>query len=417
MIAIIELPTMSYVSYLECSVCGKRRDAGKIHNLCECGGPLLIRYDLEKAKAEWKRESLRDAPPSMWRYAPLLPVRDSRHVVSLGEGMTPLLNVNRLGAKLGAKNLYVKDEGVNPTGSFKARGLSCAISMCAELGVRRVAIASAGNAGSALAAYAAAAGMEAHIFMPRDVPQSNYTECRAYGAHVTLVDGLISDCARLIAERKDSEGWFDISTLKEPYRIEGKKTMGYEVAEQFDWTLPDAIFYPTGGGVGLIGMWKAFDELEALGWIPAKRPKMIAAQAAGCQPVVRAFEQGELKSTFWDNAHTVAAGLRVPKPLGDALSLAAIRASGGTAVAVSDEELLDASIELAASSGIFPAPEGGACVAALKKLLSNGFLSPDERIVIYNTGTGLKYLEAFSTRFPRTSRSEQDKLGGLITPR
>jgi len=398
-------------------VCSQRREAGKPHTLCECGGPLLVRYDLEKVKATWPRESLASAPPTMWRYAPLLPVRDSKHIVSLGEGMTPLVNASRLGEKIGAKNLWVKDEGVNPTGSFKARGLSCAMSMCVELGLSKIAIASAGNAGSALAAYAAAAGIEAHIFMPRDVPQSNYTECRAYGAHVTLIEGLISDCARIIAERKDAEGWFDISTLKEPYRIEGKKTMGFEVAEQFGWTLPDVIFYPTGGGVGLIGMWKAFDELEALGWIGSERPKMIAVQAAGCQPVVRAFERGESKSTFWENAHTVAAGLRVPKPLGDALSLAAVRASGGTATAVSDEELLDASIELATATGIFPAPEGGACVAALKKLLSNGFLKPDERIVLYNTGTGLKYLEAFSTRFPRTSLTEHDKLGGLITPR
>jgi threonine synthase len=331
--------------------------------------------------------------------------------------MTPLLKAARLGATMGASDVWVKDEGINPTGSFKARGLSCAMSMCLELGVKRVAIASAGNAGSALSAYAAAAGIEAYVFMPRDVPESNYTECRAYGAHVTLIDGLISDCARIINERKDAEGWFDISTLKEPYRIEGKKTMGYEVAEQFGWKLPDAIFYPTGGGVGLIGMWKAFDELEALGWISDQRPKMIAVQADGCQPVVRALNQGEMKSTFWENAHTVAAGLRVPKPLGDALSLAAIRASGGTAIAVSDEELLDASIELASTTGVFPAPEGGSCVAALKKLLSNGFLKPEERIVLYNTGTGLKYLEAFSTRFPRGSASEQDKLGGLITPR
>lgn len=408
---------MSFVSHLECSVCTKRREAAKVHHLCECGGPLLVRYDLEKSKAAWTRESIVRGPSSMWRYAPMLPVQDPSHIVSLGEGMTPLLPMNRLGEKLGAKDLWVKDEGVNPTGSFKARGLSCAMSMCVELGLRKVAIASAGNAGSALAAYAAAAGIEAYIYMPRDVPQSNYTECRAYGAHVTLVDGLISDCARLVAERKDAQGWFDISTLKEPYRIEGKKTMGYEVAEQFGWTLPDAIFYPTGGGVGLIGMWKAFEEMDALGWISSKRPKMIAVQAAGCQPVVRAFEQGESKSTFWDNAQTLAAGLRVPKPLGDALSLAALRASGGTAIAVSDEELLDASIELADASGIFPAPEGGACVAALRKLLANGFLGPQDRIVIYNTGTGLKYLEAFSTRFPRSLQSEQDKLGGLITPR
>jgi threonine synthase len=405
------------VSHLECSVCATRHEAGNIHGLCECGGPLLVRYDLAKAKAAWKREALAGAPASMWRYAPLLPVADPKHIVSLGEGMTPLLKTGRLGTELGSNQLWVKDEGVNPTGSFKARGLSCAISMCVELGLSKVAIASAGNAGSALAAYAAAAGIEAHIYMPRDVPQANYTECRAYGAHVTLIDGLISDCARLIAERKAAEGWFDISTLKEPYRIEGKKTMGYEVAEQFDWKLPDAIFYPTGGGVGLIGMWKAFDELEALGWISNQRPKMIAVQAAGCQPVVRAFERGESKSTFWDHAHTVAAGLRVPKPLGDALSLTALRYSGGTAIAVTDQELLDASLQLAAATGIFPAPEGGACVAALKKLLSNGFLKPDHRIVLYNTGTGLKYLEAFSTRFPRISRSEQDKLGGLITPR
>jgi len=404
------------VTHLECSVCGQRREPGRVHALCECGGPLLVRYDLDKIKSSWNRESLANAPPTMWRYASLLPIQDSNHIVSLGEGLTPMLRASRLGAQLGANDLWVKDEGINPTGSFKARGLSCAISMCVELGVRKVAIASAGNAGSALSAYAAAAGIEAHIFMPRDVPQSNYTECRAYGAHVTLVEGLISDCARLLAERKDAAGWFDISTLKEPYRIEGKKTMGYEVAEQFGWTLPDAIFYPT-GGVGLIGMWKAFDELEALGWISGRRPKMIAVQAAGCQPVVRAFERGDSKSTFWENAETVAAGLRVPKPLGDALSLEALRASGGTAVAVSDEELLDASIELATATGIFPAPEGGACVAALKKLLSSGFLKPAERVVLYNTGTGLKYLETFSTRFRRALRSEQDKLGGLITPR
>jgi threonine synthase len=310
-----------------------------------------------------------------------------------------------VGARLGAHDLWVKDEGINPTGSFKARGLSCAVSMCVELGIRKVAIPSAGNAASALAAYAAAAGIEAHIFMPRDVPQSNYIECGVFGAHVTLVDGLISDCGRMVAERKDREGWFDISTLKEPYRIEGKKTMGYEVAEQLGWTLPDAIFYPAGGGVGLIGMWKAF------------RPKMIAVQTEGCQPVVRAFERGESTSEFWENAHTVAAGLRVPKPLGDVLMLDAIRKSGGTAIAVSDADLLDASLELGADEGIFAAPEGGACVAALRKLLANGFLKPEERIVLYNTGAGLKYLEAFSTRFPRATSSEQDKLGGLITPR
>jgi threonine synthase len=353
----------------------------------------------------------------MWRYAPVLPVSKPGAIVSLGEGMTPLIRVERLGRGLGAKDLWVKDEGLNPTASFKARGLSCAISMCVELGIRKVAIPSAGNAASATAAYAAAAGIEAYIFMPRDVPQSNYIECKAYGARVSLVDGLISDCGRMVAERKDAEGWFDLSTLKEPYRIEGKKTMGYEVAEQFRWELPDAILYPAGGGVGLIGMWKAFAEMEELGWTGKKRPKMIAVQADGCAPVVRAFERGDAKTEFWRDAATVASGLRVPKPLGDALMLEAIRSSGGTAVAVSDEDMLDAGVRLAAEEGIFAAPEGAACIAAVKRLLSDGFLEAGARTVIYNTGSGLKYLEAYSTRFPRESASEQDKLGGLITPR
>jgi threonine synthase len=290
--------------------------------------------------------------------------------------------------------------------------------MCKELGIGRVAIPSAGNAASALAAYAAAAGIEAHIFMPMDVPQANYLECKSYGAKVTLVDGLISDCGRMVAERGPVEGWFDISTLKEPYRIEGKKTMGYEVAEQMDWELPDAIFYPTGGGVGLIGMWKAFAEMEKLGWIGGRRPKMIAVQAEGCQPVVRAFEENQPRSRFYEDAHTVAAGLRVPKPLGDFLVLQGVRESGGTAIAVSDDEMLDAGVQLATDEGIYAAPEGAACVTAAAKLLASGFLKPSDRIVLYNTGSGLKYPEAYSTRFPRAAAaSEQDKLGGLITPR
>ncbi len=352
----------------------------------------------------------------MWRYGPVLPPSEAS-IVSLGEGWTPLVRTTRLGARLGSEALWVKDEGLNPTASFKARGLSCAISMCVELGIRKVAIPSAGNAASALAAYAAAAGLESHIFMPRDVPQANYLECKAYGANVTLVDGLISDCGRMLAERAPQEGWFDVSTLKEPYRIEGKKTMGYEVAEQMDWELPDAIFYPTGGGVGMIGMWKAFDEMEKLGWIGSGRPKMIAVQAEGCAPVVRAFQENEPRSRFFDGAHTLAAGLRVPKPLGDFLVLEAVRSSGGTAIAVSDEEMLDAGQELASSEGIFAAPEGAACVAALRKLLVTGFLKPADRIVLYNTGSGLKYPEVWSLRFPRLTASEQDKLGGLITPR
>lgn len=408
---------MSTVTHLECSLCHKPRAAGELHNLCECGGPLLVRYDLERVRAGWDRTWIRNAPGNMWRYAPVLPVNEPRNVVTLGEGMTPLVPTRRLGARLGAHDLWVKDEGVNPTGSFKARGLSCALSMAKELGVRKIAIPSAGNAAGAAAAYAAAAGIESHIFMPGDVPQANFIECKAAGAQVTLVDGLISDCGRIVAERKAAEGWFEVSTLKEPYRIEGKKTMGYEIAEQFEWRLPGAIFYPAGGGVGLIGMWKAFDEMETLGWIGPARPKMIAVQAEGCAPVVRAFEQGAERSTFWENAHTVASGLRVPKALGDFLMLEAIRKSGGTAVAVSDQDMLEGGIDMAADEGIFPAPEGGACVAALRKLLESGFLKPDERMVIYNTGSGLKYLEAYSTRFPRLAGGEADKLGGLITPR
>jgi len=361
---------------------------------------LLVRYDLAKTRDAWSRDDVSHGPNSMWRYAPVLPPR-AESVVSLGEGMTPLLRTPRLGARLGSTDLWVKDEGLNPTGSFKARGLSCAVSMAVELGIKKMAIPSAGNAASALAAYAAAAGIEARIFMPRDVPQSNYVECQAFGSKVTLVDGLISDCARVVSAGCKTEGWFDVSTLKEPYRIEGKKTMGYEVAEQMGWELPDAIFYPTGGGVGMIGMWKAFQEMETLGWIGSKRPKMIAVQAEGCQPVVRAFEQGEARSQFWDNAHTVASGLRVPKPLGDFLVLESVRQSGGTAIAVADEELLNAGLWLASDEGMFVAPEGAACVAALEKLLASGFLKRNERIVIYNTGAGLKYLEAYSGRFPR----------------
>ena len=378
---------------------------------------MLARYDLAKLQSFWSRDDLVRAPKTMWRYAPVLPVRDENSIVSLGEGMTPLVKTSRLGGSIGLDDLWVKDEGLNPTGSFKARGLSCAVSMCKELGVNKVAIPSAGNAAGAMAAYAAAAGIEAHIFMPADVPRANFIECKAAGARVTLVNGLISDCGKIVAARKEAEGWFDVSTLKEPYRIEGKKTMGYEVAEQFGWDLPDAIFYPAGGGVGLIGMWKAFEEMETLGWIGSRRPKMIAVQAEGCAPMVRAFEQGTECGEFWEDAHTIASGLRVPKALGDVLTLRAIRQSNGIATAVSDAGMLDAGLKFARLEGIFPAPEGGACVAAAKKLLSTGFLKKEDRIVLFNTGTGLKYLEAYSTRFPPAAESEQDKLGGLILPR
>jgi threonine synthase len=407
---------MAKASHLECSLCGTRYDAGAVANLCTCGGPLLVRLDIDSLRHKWLRRDVPNGRASMWRYAPVLPPSEAS-IVSLGEGWTPLLRTKHIGARIGADSLWVKDEGMNPTASFKARGLSCAVSMCVELGIKKVAIPSAGNAASAMAAYAAAAAIEAHIFMPRDVPQANYLECRAYGAHVTLVDGLISDCGKIVAERGPAEGWFDVSTLKEPYRIEGKKTMGYEVAEQMGWELPDAIFYPTGGGVGMIGMWKAFDEMQRLGWIGSRRPKMVAVQAEGCQPVVRAFNEGTQRSTFFENAHTVAAGLRVPKPLGDFLVLNAVRESGGTAIAISDEDMMNAGVQLASDEGIYAAPEGAACVAAAQKLIESGFLKQTDRIVLYNTGSGLKYPEAYSTRFPRTASTEQDKLGGLITPR
>jgi threonine synthase len=325
-----------------------------------------------------------------------LPVEREENVVSLGEGWTPLLRAARLGAQLGMSELYIKDESLNPTQSFKARGMTAAVSMAKELGARKLAVPSAGNAAGALAAYAARAGLEAHIFMPRDTPRANVVECEQTGAHVTLMDGLITDCGAEVGRRKEAEGWFDVSTLKEPYRIEGKKTMGYELAEQFDWTLPDVILYPTGGGTGLIGMWKAFDEMEEMGWIDGKRPRMVTVQAAGCAPIVRAFEQGKRFADEFPNAATTASGLRVPRAIGDFLILDALRASGGTAVAVTDEELIAATREIGAAEGLFVAPEGAACLPALRKLIDAGEVGRDERVAIFNTGAGVKYLESYS---------------------
>jgi threonine synthase len=407
---------MGQVQALRCAVCNEAYGYGELLNLCECGGPLLAFYDLQAIGSAWNKGDVSCGPSTMWRYHPVLPA-EADEAVSLGEGFTPLLPLNKLGKRLGLPDLWLKDEGQNPTASFKARGMSAAVTMARKLGVQKLAAPSAGNAAGALAAYGAAGGLETNIFMPSDVPQSNYLECQAAGANVVLVNGLISDCGRMVAERKEKAGWFEVSTLKEPYRIEGKKTMGYEVAEQFDWSLPDAILYPCGGGVGLIGMWKAFVELEALGWISGKRPKMIALQAEGCAPIVRAFEEGAEKSVFWEHAHTVASGLRVPKALGDFLVLRAIRESGGTAVAVSDREMIEAGLELARDEGVFAAPECGACIAALPRLIETNVLRRDERVLIYNTGSGLKYLEAYGTRFPRVQTGEADKLGGLITPR
>ena len=391
--------TGTVITHLECSRTGEKFEGGKIHNLSAAGWPLLVRYDLQKLARRWDRDSIADGPRTMWRYAPLLPVRHRDNIVSLQEGFTPLHRLGRLGEHLECDDLWLKDEGVNPTATFKARGVSCAISMCRELGIRKVAIPTAGNAGGALAAYAAAAGIDAYVFMPRDVPAANFIEAKTFGAKVTLVDGLISDCAKRVAEGKTTEGWFDLSTLKEPYRIEGKKTMGFEAAEQFGWDLPDAIFYPTGGGVGMIGMWKAFEELEQLGWIGSSRPKMIAVQAEGCRPIVRAFEQGAEFSEFFQNAETIASGLRVPKALGDFLVLQAVRESGGTAISVPDNEIMESSERLAASEGLFVAPEGGACIAALKKLRRSGFLRKNERILIYNTGSGYKYIDVWSNYY------------------
>ena len=386
------------VTYLECAACGLRHEARRLHNLCtECGKPLLVRYDLDRAAASLTKGSLQSRQADLWRYREVLPVERDENVVSLGEGYTPLVHASRLGAQLGLNHLYIKDEGQNPTQSFKARGMTAAVSMAKELGAKKLAVPSAGNAAGALAAYAARAGLEAHIFMPKDTPRANVIECEQTGAQVTLMDGLITDCGAEVGRRKEAEGWFDVSTLKEPYRIEGKKTMGYELAEQFNWQLPDVIVYPTGGGTGLIGMWKAFDEMQQMGWIGSKRPRMVTVQASGCAPIVRAFEEGKRFADEFPNAHTTASGLRVPKAIGDFLIIDALRASGGTAIAVTDEELIDATKEIGAAEGIFCAPEGAACLPALKKLMGDGLVKANERVVLFNTGSGVKYVESFSS--------------------
>ena len=388
---------MNYVTHLECAACNARYEAGRLYNLCEkCGKPLLVRYDVEAVRRALPRSELRTRRSDMWRYREMMPVMKDENIVSLGEGFTPTIRAERLGKTLGMTDLHIKDESVNPTQSFKARGMSAAVSMAKELGVTKVAAPSAGNAGGALSAYAARAGMEAYIFMPRDTPRANVIECEQLGAHVTLIDGLITDCGAEVGRRKEAEGWFDVSTLKEPYRAEGKKTLGYELAEFFDWTLPDVIIYPTGGGTGLVGMWKAFDEMEQLGWINSDRPRMISVQAEGCAPIVRAFELGDRFADAFPNAATVASGLRVPKAIGDFLILDAIRDSRGCALSVSDAELLAGVKEIGATEGIFAAPEGGACLPALRKLLDSGSILADERVVLFNTGAGIKYLEAFT---------------------
>ena len=385
------------ITHLECGLCGLKHEARRLLNLCrECGKPLLVRYDLDSAKRTLTKESLPGRRSDLWRYREVLPVENDENIVSLGEGWTPLLRATNLGRRAGIKELYIKDESQNPTQSFKARGMATAVSVARELGATKLAVPSAGNAAGALAAYAARAGLECFIFMPRDTPRANGVECEQTGAHVTLMDGLITDCGAEVGRRKEAEGWFDVSTLKEPYRVEGKKTLGYELAEQLNWELPDVIIYPTGGGTGLIGMWKAFAEMEEMGWIGNQRPRMVTVQAAGCAPIVRAFAAGKRFADEFPNAATTASGLRVPKAIGDFLILDALRDSGGTAVAVTDEELLDATREIGSLEGVFCAPEGAACLPALRKLIEAGQVSESDRVVLFNTGSGVKYMESFS---------------------
>ena len=384
---------MSFAQEIVCARCRKRFGLSELLNLCPCGSPLLVRYDLQKAKTAFAKSSLEGRAASLWRYRELLPLQNDANLVSLGEGYTPLLDAKKLGGELGLRRLWIKDEAQNPTGSFKDRGLSLAISRAKELGVKKAAIPSAGNAGGSFAAYAARAGIEAHVFMPRDTPMANQIEAQQYGAKLTLVDGLINDCGRIVAEMKTTQGWFDVSTLKEPYRVEGKKTMGYEIAEQLDWHLPEVIVYPTGGGTGLIGMWKAFGELEALGWIGAERPRMVAVQASGCAPIVKAYDEDKTSAAPWQNATTVASGLRVPQAVGDFLILQAIRESGGTALSVTDDEMLAEIPRVGKAEGVFFCPEGAACVAALRHLLDNGWIKPTDEVLIFNTASGLKYLD------------------------
>jgi threonine synthase len=388
--------TGTILAFLQCSKCGGQFSKKEIHNLSPCCSlPLFPRYDIEKGKVYFKKDSLINRPPTMWRYKEMMPVNYEENITTLGEGFTPLEPAGSLGKMLGFKNLYLKNESINPTGSFKDRGMSAAISKAREFGLNKISIPTAGNAGGATAAYTAKAGQEAFIFMPDDTPKAFQVECEQYGAHVEMIDGLISDCGKIIAERKDQEGWFDISTLKEPYRVEGKKTMGYELAEQLNWELPDVIIYPTGGGTGIIGMWKAFDEMEKLGWIGSHRPKMISVQSEGCAPIIRAFEQGKDTADFFENPETSALGLRVPAAIGDFLILKAIRESNGYALTVSDKELMDNVKMIGKHEGIFSSPEGGATVATLPKLLDLGVINSKDRIVLFITGSGLKYVDLF----------------------
>ncbi len=382
---------MTYLSYLECSECGQTYRADELHNLCvKCNAPLWVRYDLEHARRELDRERFASRSASLWRWAELLPIADLTQRIDLGEGGTPLLRIDRLAEQLGLSEIWVKDEGRNPTGSFKARGMALAVTRAKALGVKEFVVPTAGNAGGAAAAYVTRAGLTIHVYLPKDAPPANINECRAVGADVHLIDGLINDAGRIAAADATEHGWFDLATLKEPYRIEGKKTMGYEIAQDLQWELPDVIVYPAGGGTGLIGIWKAIEELAALGWIGSKRPRLVAVQPIGCQPIVTAFEQNQIASELHQNAHTIAAGLRVPKPLGDRMMLRAIRASGGTAIAVSDDDILRMTTALLRVEGISAAYEGAATLVAARELYDRGWLQPHEKVVCLNTGAGWK---------------------------
>jgi len=389
---------MSFFTHLECSVpCGApTRDPRERHFLCSCGAPLLARYDLDKARG-WSRESLQGRDASMWRYREMLPIYDGESPVTLGEGFTPLFHARNLGASIGLERLYIKDESLNPTNSFKASGQSAAITRAKYLGAKTIALPTAGNAGNAAAAYSAAAGLACEVFIPRDAKRPFVDECRLYGANVTLVDGLITDAGRMAAEKGGPLGWYDVSTLKEPYRIEGKKTMAYELAEQMDWRWPDWIIYPTGGGTGMVGMWKAFEEIERIGWVQAgKRPRMVSVQAEHCAPIVRAFQQGTEKAQPWEGASTIADGLRVPRAIGDFLILRAIRESGGTALAVPDRTMVEGMLAIGKHEGVSAAPEGGAAFVAIRRLVEDGSIKTDEAVVLFNTGGALKYLDVLS---------------------
>ena len=388
----------SHVTHLECTYCHKTLSHGEPHRTCpECGKVLYPRYDLREASKTLTKDALKDRPSNMWRYFEVMPVLDPANVVTLGEGFTPLFQACGLGKRLGCSSLHIKDEGINPTGSFKARGLSAAVSKARELQQTRLTMPTAGNAGGAMAAYCARGGLSANVFMPKDAPEANKEECLLFGANLTLVDGFISDAGRMSREAAAEQGLFDVSTLQEPYRVEGKKTMGYELAEQFGWELPDAIVYPTGGGTGIVGMWKAFAEMEDMSWIGPKRPRMICVQSEGCAPIVRAFQEGAQHATPWENPDTLAAGIRVPAAIGDYLILQAIRDSGGTAITVSDAEILESLKEVASLEGIFACPEGAATLAGLKRLLADGAISHAETIVLMNTGSGLKYMDVIGT--------------------